>query len=296
MAIIANVGKWFKSGAGLALGIASAGQALGQGGVPFVTAIMISSSGWRSTFATMGVIALATLIPLALLVRESPVAPQAGGGGVAASDDESPVPLRPVVVTAWLSVAVIFCCTCMSVPLMHLVPLLQDCGFSPEQASSVLFIITGVAIVGRIAFGKLADMIGALPAYMIASLWQTVSVFGFTLFSELNSFYVFAAIYGFGYAGVMTGILVCARDLTPLSKRASALGIISVFAFLGHGVGGYQGGLFFDLTGSYTVSYANAALSGIINLIIVGSLYITISRKKVLAADSGSRPRADLAI
>ncbi len=29
--LIANVGNWFKSGAGLAIGIASAGQALGQG-------------------------------------------------------------------------------------------------------------------------------------------------------------------------------------------------------------------------------------------------------------------------
>lgn len=284
VAIIANVGKWFKSGAGLALGIASAGQALGQGGVPFATAVMISSVGWRSTLATMGVIALAILIPLALLIRQSPVEPAAGGGGIAAAEEESPVPLPPHVVTAWLSLAVVFCCTCMSVPLMHLVPLIQDRGFSPEQASSVLFLMLGVAIIGRIAFGKLADMIGALPAYMVASLWQTALVFGFTQFSELNSFYAFAMIYGFGYAGVMTGILVCARVLTPLSKRASALGIITAFAWLGHGIGGYEGGLFFDLTGSYTVSYANAALAGIINLTIVGALYITISRRRAIVS------------
>ena len=55
--------------------------------------------------------------------------------------------------------------------------------------------------------------------------------------------------------------------------------MIVAFAWLGHGLGGYQGGLFFDLTGAYNVSFANAALAGIINLLIVGSLYLTIRRR-----------------
>ena len=285
--LIANVGKWFKLGAGLALGIASAGQALGQGGVPFSTALMIGAVGWRNTLATMGVVALVAMIPLALLLKPSPVDRPGAGGQVGASADESPVPLPPHVVTAWLSLAVVFCCTCMSVPLMHLVPLLQDHGYAPEQASSVLFLMLVVAIAGRVAFGKLADMIGALPAYLVASFWQTALVFFFVQFGDLNSFYVFAAIYGFGYAGVMTGILVCVRVLTPISKRASALGIVMVFAWMGHGIGGYQGGFFFDLTGSYTVSYANAALARVVNLIIVGSLYLTLSRRKAILSLAG---------
>ena len=76
---------------------------------------------------------------------------------------------------------------------------------------------------------------------------------------------------GFGYGGVMTTILVCVRVLVPLSRGASALGIVSMFALIGHAVGGYQGGVFFDLTGDYTQTYLNAAFAGVINLIIVGS-------------------------
>lgn len=278
--IIANVGNWFKSSAGLALGIASAGQALGQGGVPFGTAVLIGAVGWRSTLTTMGCIALLTLIPLALMLRPPPAdaAPPASAGAMPNQDALAVLPLP--VVTAWLSAAVVFCCTCMSVPLMHLVPLLQDHGFSPEQSGSVLFLMLSVAIIGRVAFGKLADLIGAIPAYMVASLWQTALVFGFIQFGNLNSFYVFAAIYGFGYAGVMTGILVCVRVLTPASRRASSLGIVMVFAWIGHGIGGYQGGYFFDLTGDYATAFANAALAGVVNLIIVGSLYITIRRRR----------------
>jgi len=46
------------------------------------------------------------------------------------------------------------------------------------------------------------------------------------------------------------------------------------------GLGGYQGGFFFDLTGKYTFSFANAALAGVVNLIIVGSLVLYVTRKK----------------
>ena len=97
---------------------------------------------------------------------------------------------------------------------------------------------------------------------------------------SLEGFYIFAAIYGFGYGGVMTTILVSVRVLVPLAKGASALGIISMFALIGHALGGYQGGFFFDFTGNYTQSYVNAALAGFVNLIIVGSLFLTVSRRQ----------------
>lgn len=281
--LVANVGNWFKTNVGLALGIASAGQALGTGIVPFGTAVLIGAMGWRDALNTMGLIALVALLPLAFLIRQPPKAPAAATGVVL--DDESPVPLAPNVVIIWLSIAVVFCCICMSVPLMHLVPLAQDKGIPLEGAASIMLVMLISAVVGRVAFGKLADMIGAIRAYWIASCWQAVLVFGFTQIDSLNALYIFAVIYGFGYAGVMTGIIICVRVLTPLSKRATALGVTTLFGWIGHAIGGYQGGLFFDLTGNYAASYANAALAGAINLIIVAALYVTISRRTSALAE-----------
>jgi MFS family permease len=277
--LIANVGNWFRTGAGLALGITAAGQALGQGGVPFGTTLLIDALGWRGAMTALGVIALVVLIPLAMLIRQPPALSPAPAFGPAVSADSSPVGLSPNVVIAWLSAAVLFCCTCMSVPLMHLMPLIQDCGYSAEEASSVAFLMLTVAITGRIAFGKLADMIGAVPAYWVASLWQTVLVLGFIQLQGLYGFYVFAAIFGFGYAGVMTGLLVTVRSLIPAARRASALGIVMMFAWFGHGIGGYQGGYFFDLIGDYSVSYTVAAIGGLINLVVVGSLYVVLTHR-----------------
>ena len=39
--------------------------------------------------------------------------------------------------------------------------------------------------------------------------------------------------------------------------------MVMAFAWLGHGLGGYQGGLLFDLTGNYTFSFANGAIAGL---------------------------------
>lgn len=273
--LMALVGNWFPIGAGLAIGIVSAGQALGQGGVPFSAAYFIEAFGWRNAMMLQGIITIVVLFPLALLLRNP-----ASTAINSVLDDETPSKLPNFLITAWLSVAVVFCCTCMAVPLMHLVPLIQDRGFSAPDASSVLFLMLMVAIAGRVAFGKLADLIGAIPAYLTASAWQTFLVLGFVFFENLNAFYIYAAIYGFGYAGVMTTIIVTARNLTAPARRASSLGVILAFAYLGHGLGGWQGGFFFDLTSGYQWTYSIAAIAGLTNLAIVGALWFTISRRK----------------
>jgi MFS family permease len=285
--LVANAGNWFTKDAGLALGIVTAGQAAGQGGVPYCAALLIGAVGWRDALSMMGVITLIVLIPMALLTRQPPRREAAAASGDAAADDISPVPLSPNVVVAWMSAAVVFCCICMSVPLMHLVPLIQDRGFALDDAASVLLVMLMAGVVGRVAFGKLADIIGPIRAYLTASFWQTALVFLFIQMETLDAFYLFAIVYGFGYAGVMTGIIVCMRVLTPVASRATALGIVTFFAWLGHGLGGYQGGLFFDLMGNYSLSYANAALAGVVNLIIVGSLYFTIARRRLAPAVTG---------
>jgi len=284
--LVANVGNWFTRNVGLALGIASAGQALGQGGVPYGAALLIGAVGWRDALSVMGMITLVVLIPMALLIRQPPQRVAATTGEPEA-DDGLPVPLSANVVVAWMSTVVVFCCICMSVPLMHLVPLVQDRGIALDDAASVVFLMMMMGVVGRIAFGKLADMIGPIRAWWTASCWQTVLVFLFIQLENLDAFYLFAVVYGFGYAGVMTGIIVCVRALTPVNRRATALGVVTFFAWLGHGLGGYQGGLFFDLIGNYTLTYAIAASAGMVNLVIVGSLYFTIVRRRIALAATG---------
>ncbi|MCV2868458.1 MFS transporter [Defluviimonas sp. WL0002] len=272
--LFALVGGWFRTGAGLAIGIVAAGQAIGQGGIPFANAILIDALGWRGALLALGVFSLVSLVPLALLVRKPEPAPAAVGRAIA---EPSPsIPLPHVVVL--MSAAVLFCCSLMSVPLMHLVPLIQGCGVPAPEAGSVVFVMMIAAIFGRVAFGRLSDMIGAVPAYLAASAWQTALVFVFTTIDDLGLFYLFAPIYGFGYAGVMTGVLTSIRALTPAESRAGATGIILAFAWAGHGLGGYLGGLFFDLSGTYVLTFAVAVGAGVVNLVLVTTLFLMVRK------------------
>jgi MFS family permease len=91
--LIALVGSWFPVGAGLAIGLASAGQALGQGGVPFATAYLIEAFGWRGAFLVLGLASLILMVPLALLVREPP----RGAGVVLRTEGAPPVPPKLAV-------------------------------------------------------------------------------------------------------------------------------------------------------------------------------------------------------
>ncbi|MEQ8698858.1 MAG: MFS transporter [Bauldia litoralis] len=273
--LVALVGNWFKTGAGLALGIVSAGQAVGQGGIPLAATVLIAEFGWSGALTGLGIAILALVVPLALLMRQPPHTGTAG----AAADDRPPLGNLPhTVVVATISIAVIGCCTLMAVPLMHLFPLMQGQGIGAADAGSVMLVMLSLSVVGRIFFGKLADMIGALPAYITASVWQTVMVFGFTQFESIGSFYLYAMLYGFGYAGVMTGILTTTRVLTRPSRRASAMGVIGASAFIGHGIGGWQAGMLFDLTGGYTAPYAVAAAAGVFNLLVVMTLVLRLRR------------------
>ena len=274
--LLALIGSWFVVGAGVAFGLAAAVQALGQGGVPFGTAFLIEAFGWRGALTTQALITLSLLLPLGLLVRRPPGWKPSRAGD---ANDRSPISLPTNVTVAWISVAVVCCCTCMAVPLMHLVPLIQDKGYGATEAGSVLFSMLVVAVVGRLVFGKLADMIGPVQAWFAASLWQTLMVAFFVQIESLTGFYIYAMIFGFGYAGVMTGVLATTSKLTPRSRAGSSMGIVMAFAFLGHGLGGYQGGLFFDVTGSYATSYGNAALAGSLNLLVLAALLFIIRRR-----------------
>ena len=271
--IMALVGKWFPVGAGMALGIASAGQALGQGGVPFGSAFAIKTIGVSWSFGLTGGLMLVVLIPLTLLLRPAELVQAAHSN---ASQDSNYLPVRKVV--PMMCLAIFLCCTCMSVPLMHLVPHIQGCGYTADQAGGVIFLMLMVGILGRLFFGKLSDIIGAIPAYMTATAWMTLLIYGFILISDLSTFYLYAPIYGFGYAGVMTGVLTTTAAHTPPQRRGFAMGIITMFGWFGHANGGYLGGYLYDMTADYAAAYGMAAAAGALNLFVVSILYYMIKR------------------
>ena len=275
--LYANVGFWFRENPGLALGIAASGGAIGQAFIPHISGVLIESGGWEDAYIKLAIIYIIIAFPVSLLIKESP------WRITARTEDESEsrdFPLSEKEVVAWISFAVIFCCVCMSVPIMHLVPLLTDAGFTLEFATSVLMVLMICGAFGRIFGGILGDRIGALPGYILMSLGQTVFVVWFPHLSSPTGIYLLAAFFGFTYSGVMSSILVCTRMMVSAKYGARAMSLTSFFGWIGMGLGGFLGGYFFDIYGDYSWAFTFAGIMGVINLVILSQFWLRIRNAK----------------
>jgi MFS family permease len=275
--LYANVGFWFRKNPGLALGVAASGGAIGQAVVPYLSAYLIVASGWQSAYLSLAFIYAAIAFPVALLVRESPWRESAR---TAEELEPRDFPISEKEVVIWISCAVIFCCVCMSVPIVHLVPLLTDANFTLEFATSVLMVLMVCGAFGRILGGMLGDFIGPLPAYIMMSLGQTISVVWFPHISVSVGIFLLAAFFGFTYSGVMSSILVCTRVMVSAKFAARAMSLTSFFGWIGMGLGGYLGGYLFDLQGNYIWSFGFAGSMGALNLLILWQFWLRIKSKK----------------
>ena len=278
--LYANVGFWFRENPGLALGIAASGGAVGQAFIPHLSGILILSYGWQSAYIYLALIYISISLPISLLIKESPWRVDARSDAIS---EERNFPLSEKTVVAWISFAVIFCCVCMSVPIMHLVPLLTDKGFSLEFSTFVLMLLMICGAFGRIFGGMLGDYIGALPGYFLMSLGQTIFVVWFPHLVSPFGIYVVAALFGFTYSGVMSSILVCTRMMVSAKFGARAMSLTSFFGWIGMGLGGFLGGYLFDIYGDYTWAFTIAGISGFINLIVLSFFFLQIRRKSNLA-------------
>ena len=279
--LYANVGFWFRENPGLALGLAASGGAIGQAFIPHLSGILIENSGWKSAYIDLAIIYILIALPISFLIQESPWRISARTDTI---QEDTDFPLSEKEVVAWISFAVIFCCVCMSIPIMHLVPLLTDKGFSLEFATSVLMLLMFCGAFGRIFGGMLGDYIGALPGYILMSLGQTVFVVWFPHLLSPSTIYLIAALFGFTYSGVMSSILVCTRIMVSAKYGARAMSLTSFFGWIGMGLGGFLGGYFFDIYGDYIWAFTFAGISGVINLFILFlfTLYIRKKQKLVL--------------
>src|SRR5262249_10881856 len=129
---------WLARNPGLAIGVVSAGGALGQGLMPFMARQLVVAAGWRHAYATLGGVYLLGMVPLALWIRN---APRAAAAPVAASPLRRNSAVAPKWLLAWLCVAVTFCCVCMGTPIVHVAALGSDLGLGERESAGLLAVM-----------------------------------------------------------------------------------------------------------------------------------------------------------
>lgn len=272
--LVANVTRWFDKRRGLAVSIIASGQGLAGALWPPVAREMTAQFGWRESYWYLSIFMAATILPIALLLRDKKLDGEPAGP-VTQSDEKGNLLIfgyKPYQVQALLWVAVMGCCIAMAMPIVHLVSHATDLGHDKATAAKMLSTLFFVGFFSRIGFGMLSDKIGAINTLVIGSACQATMLIVFSFVESEMALYAAAALFGFGFAGIMPCYPLILRMWFPVSQLGWRVAAQFLFAALGMAIGGWAGGVVFDLTGSYSQAFLLGASVNLINLIVVSFL------------------------
>lgn len=268
--LAATVSRWFMARRGLALGILTSGIGLGTVIMPPLARYLISAYDWRTSFLVMGCAVAAVLLAASFLLKKQPedIGARAYGDagdrqGGRSSEQLEGLTLRQTVRTGsfWILITslTIFTVALMMV-MYHLVVYAEDKGIPGQTAATFLSVVGISNILGRLSIGTVSDRVGKKPLFIFCLLLQAVMMFWLIRSGSVWMFYMFAAIWGFGYGGVGPMIPGMTGELFGVREMGSIFGLVTLTLCLGGAAGPVIAGFIEDATGSYFVAFVLGAV------------------------------------
>jgi MFS family permease len=297
--LVADVSLWFERHRGLAISLATIGSSLAGVVWPPVIQHFIAQVGWRHTHIGIGIVCMATMLPLALVLRRRPVfhkpameASSTGDANQAIGLPPQVLPpqvlppqvlppqvlppqvlppqvLPPNVAHALLTLAGLCCCVAMAMPQVHLVAYCTDLGYGPAIGAGMLAVMLGFGVVSRLIFGWLFSRIGGLRSLLLGSAMQTIALALYLPFDGLVSLTVVSAIFGLAQGGLVPSYAVIIRELFPAREAGLRVSLAISTTLAGMALGGWLAGALYDWTGSYAAALINGIGWNIVNIAIV---------------------------
>ncbi|MFC1892594.1 MFS transporter [Chloroflexota bacterium] len=288
---IATAQRWFIRRRGLVLGIVTAG--IGFGVLVFIPIIsqLIITYGWRLTYIYIGagswfVLTLASIFMVASPGKKG-LQPYGWQELGKSADDELPktrqleVQLTPqwtagetfrtksFIMLAALHSSIMICINMIAA---HFVRFAIDVGIEPTTAAGAFGLIGGLAIAGRLITGVVAERLGWNWSLALCCFGAAATVLTFFAAKSLGMIYLCAIIYGLFYGGAIPLVLGLAGHLFGTKSLAEILGMMSGVATAMGAIGPVIGGLIFDNTGSYAISFLLATVvfstAGVLAIVI----------------------------
>ncbi|MHA6262820.1 MFS transporter [Arenibacterium sp. CAU 1754] len=253
---LSTVARWFQARRGMMTAVVKVGTAVGQIVVPPIVAALIAWLGWRSAVTALGVAAAVLLLIGALSMKAPPVvkvaqmgAPQPDHDGVTFAQARSGRLLWTVCAIQFL-----FFPTLVTVPL-HLPAHAMDLGMTATGAATLLSVIGAASIFGRLALGRLIDVIGGRMAYLICLSGMIIALIGLTFVVTPGPLYAVVAIYGFSHGALFVVVSPTVAEYFGMRAHGAIFGLVLFFGTLGASVGPILAGRLFDTTGSYFYAF-----------------------------------------
>ena len=289
--IAALMSKWFQKRRGLAISLALSGACLGQFALVPVFNRIILAYNWRISYLLMGLIILGvnTILAFRVIKGDPEDLGYKPNGQAHAEKKAVPIDTDNLVTSAkdlnlwqamktysfWLFLTVMFVCGGGDFLIAtHLVPFVTDYGVSPTTAANMLALFGLMSLGGILIAGPASDLIGnKIP--IAATFVLRLLLFAMIIkYRNPISFYIFAG--GFGFTFLVTAPLTAtlAGRLYGFAHVGLISGFITTIHHLGGGFWAYMGGLLFDKTGSYQITFIFSAI------LVVIALFCTMAVKE----------------
>jgi cyanate permease len=234
----------------MALAFVMVGAGLGAMILPVVAQCVISRSGWRAAYASLGVLALLLGLPLSWrYIRE-----RGAVGHKSASVRHSGMTWQQGLrsFSFWIITAILFVSSIsMNGAITHLSALLTDRGLTAGNAALCASILGGSSLLGRIVVGWLLDRFFGPRVALVINL---VTALGILLLARASSFpagCVAAALIGVGAGGEAATTPYLLTRYFGLRSFSTLYGLTWTFYAAAGAIGPVILGRAFDATGSY---------------------------------------------
>jgi MFS family permease len=245
-----SISTWFQRRLGIALALVMVGAGLGAMILPVVAQTIISRSGWRVAYGSLGGLALLLGLPLSWrYIRERRVC-----GGEAADVAHSGMTWQQGLRSFpfWIITAILFVSSIsMNGAITHLSALLTDRGITARDAALCASMLGGASLLGRIAVGWLLDrFFGAYVAFGV----NLITALGIVLLARASSFpagCLASALIGVGAGGEAAITPYLLTRYFGLRGFSTLYGLTWTFYAAAAAIGPVILGRAFDATGSY---------------------------------------------
>ena len=256
------ISNWFTVKRGRALGIVMTGTGLGAMVMVPVTSWIVITWNWRTSYVIMGFIIL-LMVPLNLLMirtRPSDMGLQPDGGMIS---DETPaeiggLSLQEAVRTSgfWLIAIMMLSAGMVGLGIgVHLMAYLTDIGHTEAAAASIIAIISGLTVVGKIGMGFIADHWGIRRAVVLTF---TVIIAGILLLmgAKVQTIaWAFAVVYGFAIGAPLLINPALTAECLGLKNFGAIFGILTLASTVGAAIGAVLSGVIYDHAKSYLPAF-----------------------------------------
>ncbi len=268
--LVADVSHWFLKRRGVAMAAAASGNYVAGVIWPPLIEQVIAGHGWRFAYVGVGLFCVATMIPLALLLRQKrPLEATPMPGAAPAPSGQKQIALSPRQLQTLLVIAGVGCCVAMSMPQVHIVSYCAGLGYGVARGAEMLSLMLAGGIVSRLVSGAVADRIGAVKTLLIGSVGQCLALILYIPFDGLASLYVVSLIFGLSQGGIVPSYAIIVREYLPAREAGQRVGIVIMATVGGMALGGWLSGYIFDLTGSYTAAFVNGIAWNLMNITIM---------------------------